>query len=384
MTIKKVKTKRGETRWEVSGRLGGRGSRQIRQRFTRKEDAERFLTELLRQKQAGGLVIFGRISLDEYAADWWPRWQRKKAPNTVNAYAGALKRYVLPRLGHVRLTALTPPVIAKFRDQLFADGKGGATVRYAMAVLSAICADAVERGEIASNPVRAVKKPAAPVEREAHALSAVEVETLRAEMPTERDALLTALCAYAGLRPEEALALTWLDVRDRVLNIDKAVSNGEVKTTKNEKRRAVDLLAPLVDDLAAYRETLSTAPGPGAWLFPHPDDPSQPWSDSMYRNWRNRVFKPAAARAGLEGLIPYDLRRMFVSLLLACGCRRGEVADQAGHSLAVMERHYALTIAEYRGVPLKDPAATIYAARAARVLQREDPDATASAAEPYG
>jgi hypothetical protein len=51
-------------------------------------------------------------------------------------------------------------------------------------------------------------------------------------------------------------------------------------------------------------------------------------------------------------------------LLLSCGMRRGEVADQAGHSLAVMEKYYAVTIAQYRGVPLGDPAEVISAARA--------------------
>ena len=189
-------------------------------------------------------------------------------------------------------------------------------------------------------------------------------------MPTDRDALLASSIAYAGLRPEEALGLTWPDVRERVLNIDKAVTHGQLKATKNEQRRAVDLLEPLADDFKSYRKQLRTTPGPGAWVFPHPRDPSQPWSDSMYRNWRNRVFAPAAERAGLGDVIPYDLRRTFVSLLLSCGCRRGEVADQAGHSLAVMEQHYAVTIAEYRGVPITDPAAVIREARAARVLQR--------------
>jgi integrase len=372
VTIKKVKTKSGAIKWEVSGRLGGRGSPQIRQRFDRKEDAERFRTSLLRDKQSGGIVSFSRTTLDQYAATWWERWQRDKAPNSIRNYRGALKRYVLPRLGPIRISGLTPPRAAQFRDELLAEGKGEATVRYAMAVLSAICADAVEKGELQANPVRAIKKPSAPIQREGVALSAREVELLRDEMPTDRDALVVSSMAYGGLRPEEALALTWPDVRERVLNVDKAVTHGQPKTTKNEQRRAVDMLGPLADDFESYRKQLKTIPGPGAWVFPHPNDPARPWSDSMYRNWRQRVFAPAAARVGLSDLVPYDLRRTFVSLLLSCGYRRGEVSDQAGHSLAVMEKHYAVTIAEYRGVPMTDAAEVIREARAARVLQRRE------------
>jgi integrase len=375
MTVKKVKTKRGATKWEVTGRLGGRGSRQIRQRFDRKDDAQRFLTTLLREKQSGG-VLFSTTTLDEYAAEWWERWRRDKATNTVRNYTGALRRYVLPHLGNLRMAALTAPVAAKFRDRLLNEGRGEATIRYAMAVLSAICADAVERGEIHSNPVRAIRKPSAPIRRVGRAISAADVEKLRDGMPTTRDALLVSLMAYGGLRPEEALALTWPDVRERILNVDKAVAHGHAKATKNENRRAVDVLAPLADDLEAYKSELTVAPGPGAWLFPHPQDLSQPWSDAMYRNWRVRVFKAAAQRADYGSLVPYDLRRTFVSLLLSCGFRRGEVADQAGHSLAVMEKHYAVTIAEYRGVPLTNPAEAVYEARAARVLQRREREPT--------
>jgi integrase len=253
-----------------------------------------------------------------------------------------------------------------------------------MAVLSAICDDAVERGKMQVNPVRAIKKPSSPVLREGRALSAAEVEQLRDEMPTELDALLISLMAYAGLRPEEVFALTWPDVRDRVLKVDKAVTHGQLKTTKTDKGRAVDLLAPLTDDFKAYRRRLKATPGPGAWVFPHPKDPSRPWSDTMYRNWRQRVFATAVERAGLDDVIPYDLRRTFVSLLLSCGYRRGEVADQAGHSLAVIEKHYALTIAAYRGVPLTDAAEVIREARAARVLQRQETAKSLSAHKRLG
>ena len=43
MKVRKVNTKDG-ARWEVRGRLGGRGSKSIRKRFLRKEDADRWAT----------------------------------------------------------------------------------------------------------------------------------------------------------------------------------------------------------------------------------------------------------------------------------------------------------------------------------------------------
>ena len=139
-----------------------------------------------------------------------------------------------------------------------------------------------------------------------------------------------------------------------------------MKDTKTGKNRWIEILGPLAEDIATYRKSLGTTPGPGAFLFPHPSDPSKPWGDSTYRNWRERKFNRAAARIGIDAT-PYTLRHSFVSLLLAAGRRRSEVAEQAGHSLAVMESEYAHVIAEFRGVTMEDPAQAIREARVSLV-----------------
>ncbi len=110
----------------------------------------------------------------------------------------------------------------------------------------------------------------------------------------DQDALLISLLAYAGLRPQEALALTWNDIRDNTIIVDKAVTHGVLKSTKTNKNHWVALLKPLADDLNSYRKTLKPTPGPSALIFPHPDDPTDRWGDTTYRNWRDRSFAPAA------------------------------------------------------------------------------------------
>ena len=51
-----------------------------------------------------------------------------------------------------------------------------------------------------------------------------------------RDATLISVLAYAGLRPQEALALRWRDVGERTLMVN---------AQKTGQRRNVRLLAPL-------------------------------------------------------------------------------------------------------------------------------------------
>jgi integrase len=73
---------------------------------------------------------------------------------------------------------------------------------------------AVERERIARNPARLVRKVKRGPRREVRPLAPVTVERLRAAS-RERDAVLISILAYAGLRPQEALALDWGHVRDR-------------------------------------------------------------------------------------------------------------------------------------------------------------------------
>ena len=38
------------------------------------------------------------------------------------------------------------------------------------------------------------------------------------------------------------------------------------------------------------------------------------WDEDDWRNWRDRVYRPAAAAAGLTGTRPYDLRHSAATL----------------------------------------------------------------------
>src|SRR4051794_41300157 len=89
-----------------------------------------------------------------------------------------------------------------------------------------------------------------------------------------RDATLLVVLAYAGLRPQEALALEWRHVRERTLLVERAVSDGQLKVLKNRRQpRTVALLAPLREDLGEWRRasrgSVPTTPGvpPAAGSF---------------------------------------------------------------------------------------------------------------------
>jgi len=238
---------------------------------------------------------------------------------TRETYAIVFDKHLLPRVGGLALRDVTPAVVAGLSADLRAAGVGPAATRKALSVLQGIFSCAVQWGHVQSNPVVGVRKPSAKRKRVVSPPSPAVVERMRAGLLRthgRRDAALVTVLAYAGLRPQEALGLPWGNVRGRTLLIDRAQSDEGLKETRTGGLRSVRLLAPLAADLAAWR--LESGPLIGeALVFPTRDGVL--WRDYDWRNWRRRVFDPAAARAGAPGIRPYDLRHAFCSLLIAEG-----------------------------------------------------------------
>ena len=175
---------------------------------------------------------------------------------------------------------------------------------------------------VRSNPGRAVRKPRTQLRRAVVPLAPETVEAIRSHLPDHghRDgATLVSLLGYAGLRPEEALAVQWR-------------------------------LAPARPPDDAFRF-------PGA-------TPQRPCRDHDYRNWRKRHFRPAAIEAGAPNGRPYDLRHSFASLMLHEG-RVGivDLASQLGHSPTMTLNTYGRVIAELREAPKRSAAEQIERAR---------------------
>jgi integrase len=182
----------------------------------------------------------------------------------------------------------------------------------------------------------------------------------------QRDATLLVVLAYAGLRPQEALALEWRHVRERTLLVERAVSDGQLKVLKNRRQpRTVALLTPLREDLADWRRACGS-PSPSTPVFPAASGTF--WRATDWRNWRKRAYKPVAELVGIPGARPYDMRHAFASLLIHEGrLSVVEIAAQLGHNPTVCLDTYAHVMAEERDGEHVSAEQQIVLARAALV-----------------
>lgn len=318
-------------RWREAGQ-------QRQQSFDRKEDRDAVALELRRLQQVDGLVAIQRdVTLGEFFETYWELHALPMLEVSTRAsYKGMWVRHLQPRVARYKLRQITPEVIGDLQAQLRRAGVGDPTVVRALSVLQSVLSLAVRHRRLARNPVAEVRKPAATPSRQVDPVPPMLVEQLRARL-SPRDQAMVAVLAYAGLRPQELLALEWRDVADRRLLIHRKVIDGEIRPyTKTRKNRSVDLLPVLAQDLREYRLASGRR---GGLLFPRPD--GEPWAEHDWRNWRRRVFQPAATKVGLPSPRPYDLRGSFVSLMVWEGRNLLEVAAQAGHSVQTCEDHYA-------------------------------------------
>ena len=138
---------------------------------------------------------------------------------------------------------LTPQVVARWQADRLTAGAGRVALRHAFELLGSILQRAYENERIVVNPTRQVRKVRRPDKQEVRPLAPLTIERMHAHLLANgsdnpmRDATLISILAYAGLRPGEALALRWGDVRTRTILVQRAVSLGEEKATKTSQNR---------------------------------------------------------------------------------------------------------------------------------------------------
>ncbi len=326
------------------------GSKHRARSFDRKADADDFRATVRRRRQRGEDVVHPHetATLDDFTNGWSVRRREGgTALGTRKANRSIYNAHISPYLGHRRVGELKVKVLDDWRADMRAAGASIHTQRRATGLLAMILDDVVRREDgLTGNPARALPaiRGGAGERREGIAASPEQVEAIRAHfLAAERpaDAALISILAYVGLRPEEALAAEPGNLTAGAAAFDLRADQTKDKTPA----RVAAIPKPIRAELRAHVKSL-------------PQDPErlfltvggEPWTESDYRNWRKRWFKPAAEAAGLpEGFRPYDLRHTCASLMLRAGIPAPDVAEHMGHSLGVLLDTYAHAIKDMKG-----------------------------------
>jgi integrase len=281
----------------------------------------------------------GRVPFGEVAEEWFESKKVRLKGKTLESYRSLLDTQVLPKWENTAVGDIDWQSIQKWVGELSktkptrrkTDGLSASRVVQAYHVFRGVLSYAVRSKMLSINPATDVDLPRKP-ENAMRFLTHQQVADLAAECG-EFDTMVLVL-AYCGLRFGEATALKRADVQlDRGrIEVRAAVErvNGvyNIGPTKTHENRSVPVPRPLLDLLRRRIGSQS----PGGLLFPG--------ADGYLKNHEFRkVFNPAAARAGVPGLSPHELRHTCASLAIrgsGVPANIKTVQRLLGHKTAVM------------------------------------------------
>lgn len=350
-----------------SGRdpVSGRRSRRKVKARTKGELVQR-MAEVRKQLQAGVGSSATSVTVGEYLQRWLSDVvaHRVDSLNTVDNYRSVVQAHLVPALGTVRLTKLTPEMVDRFLAARATAGLSRSYVGRMKSVLTDALRHAERRGLVSRNAAALAIMPRCQPTEARRSLTPTEARALiRASSGERLEALV--ICGLAmGLRPGEITGLLWsdldLDGDQPTVSVsgsmkrrpDSSLYRGEVKRS-TAGQRTIAVPPVVVAALEAHRvrqgeerRELGEAWMDGGLVFC--SEIGTPLDPSNVR----KVFARVADRAGITDAVPYSLRHTAASLLIDQGVGIEAVADLLGDDPRTLYRHY-----RHRVRPVVDAAA---------------------------
>lgn len=282
---------------------------------------------------------------------WLDQWLDAHGPtlkaSTLASYRAKIDHYLKPRLGAVKLQALSPSRLSKvWTDLSKSGGEDGRplsprTVEYTRAILRKACADAVVERLLTVNPVHGSKAP----RRERHDLVVWDDEQQAAFLGAEtvresRWWVVWRLALATGMRRGEMCALTWdaVDLAARTIHVNRSATQIDKEVVTNDTKSGEDRIIAVGGDMVAALKT---------WKKQQAEEriaAGVAWTDSggLLFTWQDgtralpdylsKRFVTQQAGMGLPRLSLHGTRHTHATTLLRAGVPVHVVAQRLGHA----------------------------------------------------
>ena len=359
---------RPDGRWESRITIGtdpGTG-KPIRKSFygkTQKEVRQKMQRPLVEVNE-GIYTAPSKMSVKAWLEIWIAEYNGDCKPATVVSYRQHINNHIVPALGAVKLSALTPAAIQKFYNELQKSGKkvrrkdasgkmicaevpmSPKTIKNVHGVLHQALKQAVKLGYIRSNPTEACTLPR--IEKaEMKPLDAPEIKQLLAALGDDVYSTLMKVDLFTGMRQGEILGLQWscVDFDRGTITINKQLSHPRQKgdayrfsSLKNDKPRTIRPAPYVMNVLREYRKRQLSNRMLAGSLWNDCGLPDLVFTNETGRFltytavWRR--YKQVLAASGLPGIRFHDLRHTYAVTSLRAGDDVKTLQENLGHHTA--------------------------------------------------
>ena len=308
----------------------------------RKEQLELY-HDLRKSKKIGGEVETVAQLMSVYL--WLhgvPRW----SPSTYQSNCGLIQHYILPCMGDMRLSELSPRTVAALYSRMLVEPRisspyhkqGGqklspTTLRSIHKVLHSAFEQAVLWEYVDRNPFHRAPLPTCRPKQKAF-LTPEQIKQLVLHCPPTL-ALAIHLTFAASLRKGELLALTPadFDFEKRTVSINKSyqrLNKQDVITTPKtpKSNRVIQMPQFLCDELQDYLKQLYGVE-PDSRMFP------------ISKSYLHREMDRGCKQTGVKRIRIHDLRHSHISLLIDMGFTALAIAERVGHESIDITYRYA-------------------------------------------
>lgn len=305
-----------------------------------KKDAEKFLTEKLRELDTGTFIDSKDINVRQYLDFWYEQHcLNNLSPTTYESYRRNLDNYILEELGHIRLEDLKPMHLQFFYTKCSKKGLSNKTILYFHRIIHCALNQAMKWQFIIRNVADCVDTPK-PEKYKPLVLNNKEITELIKAISNTDIYIPVVIGIYTGMRRGEILGLTWknIDLEQGILKVVQALyptANGLIfsnpKTENSIRKISMPLtLINILKDYKVKQETIKNRLGNNyndldlvcALTNGNPIHPTT----------LNHKFRDLLKENNLPLIRFHDLRHTHASLLLKEHVEPKVISERLGHS----------------------------------------------------